>query len=102
MLFYLNHLFIYLFINIRDQIKSYCMNKKNLNMNLINDHTCSDFDVKINCLDFTLDSNRIIYGTSNGLLRCINLNYESDEINILNEFNVKDRILRCVFSPSYK
>ncbi len=78
------------------------MNRQNLNMKLINDHTCSDFDVKINCLDFTLDSNRIIYGTSNGLLRVINLNYESDETSILDEFNVKDRILRCVFSPYYR
>ncbi|RNA41049.1 F-box WD repeat-containing 4 [Brachionus plicatilis] len=52
---------------------------------------------RINCVDLGLKYKKIIYGCTNGLLKI----GSTDDFSF-SQINVKDRIIRCCFSPSEK
>lgn len=73
-------------------------------MKLLNEiEEARSLSVKINCIDFDRVNSLLVYGLSDGLVKVVNMNSEFKQSNAtLTSTNVGDRLLRCVFSPSYK
>ena len=61
----------------------------------------NDYGNKINCVDFSAQNNKLVYGCSDGFIKVHDIKTENLFANIpIAKKRLHERVLRCVYSPS--
>lgn len=61
----------------------------------------NDYGNKINCVDFSTENNRLVYGCSDGFIKVHDIKSENLFCNVpIAKKRLNERVLRCAYSPS--